>query len=35
LAIEHRGCIVFYDNDFGRSDGVSWDVRIRDTARLT
>jgi toxin-antitoxin system PIN domain toxin len=26
LAIEHRARIVTYDNDFGRFDGVSWDV---------
>jgi uncharacterized protein len=24
LAIEHRGTVVSYDNDFGRFDGVRW-----------
>ena len=24
LAVEHRGTIVSYDNDFGRFGGVTW-----------
>lgn len=26
LAIEHRATVVSYDHDFGRFDGVSWEV---------
>lgn len=26
LAIEHRGSVVSYDNDFGRFDGLRWDT---------